>query len=67
MFKGRYNIDTKNKLLSHLTHQINLGLSADKFNFKGYFFCKEALSKTTDIRKCVFLKVLADFSRHASP
>ena len=63
LFKGDSIIKTKNKLISHLSYQKNLGLQTHQFNYKGHFLCAEALSTETDIRRSVFLRVLADFKR----
>ena len=61
IFKSERILNTKNKLIAHLTAQNNIGAHTDTYVIKGQKFCLRNLSFLTDISEYVLRKVLVDY------
>ena len=62
MFKSETGfIGIRNKLLSHLIGQSNVGVNTDFYKINGHAFCLKVLSAITEISIHVLKKVLLDF------
>ena len=63
MFQSERNVHRKNKLISHLTAQGNIGSPTDTYVIKSQRFCLKNLSFLTGISEFVLKKVLEDYWR----
>ena len=63
MFSGRRLIRKKNKLISHLVAQGNIGILTDYYVIKSRSFCLKYMNFLTKISEYVLRKVIEDYQR----
>ena len=63
MFSGKNYVEIKNKLISHLNTQANIGIPSDKFQVNNLKFCNEFFAYMTDISVYIVKTVLKNYSQ----